>query len=139
MLHCQRDVGLPSKFQQYLMLALQLLGDAQAARMAGDMPNNGPPSEMPTKHISSSNGQRCSAGHSALTPASCATEDAGGGLGQLVHQDESSPIKQLNSATAQPCRSTWASGEFAEVVRQCCEADGSVRIRKVCKGLGHAF
>ena len=104
--------------------------------MAGDMPN-GPPSELPTKHISS-NVQRCSTDHSALTPASCTTEVAAGSPGQLVYRDESPPIK-VDSAKFEPYRSTWEPEEFAEVVRQCCEADGSVKKRKVCKELGNAF
>ena len=72
------------------------------------------PSEKSANH-SSSHGQQFLADDNALTPASRATEDAAGGLGQLVHRDESPPIKQLESATVEPCRSTWAPEEFAEV------------------------
>ncbi len=117
------------------MLAMQILAGAQSTLMAGDMPE-GPPSGMPAKHISS-NGLRCLADHSALTPASFATGDAADSLGQLIPRESfgSSPIQQLDSATFEPCRSTWALEEFAEVVRQCCEANSSLKNRKVRKEL----
>ena len=79
-----------------------------------------PPSEKSANHIFS-HGQRYSADDNALTPASRATKDAAGGLGQLVHRDEIlndeiPPTKQLDSATVESYESTWAPEEFAEVI-----------------------
>lgn len=119
-----------ASFQQYFALAMQL-ADAQAGWAAGGVPNVPPSNNSATS--STGYGRPLSTKTEKPTQA-CATEEAAGRLGRMHQnrQDESSPIKEPSSSTNFP-------EELAEMLRQCCEANGPVENHKVRQELAALY
>ncbi len=119
-----------ASFQQHFALAMQLPG-AQAGPWAGDVPD-----ALRTKKSASSSykkGKCPPADPGAIKPIR-ATKGAAVGSSQMgqQHQDDCNrPVRMRKCAKSEPCSSFWASEEFAEKLRQFCEAGGPAEIHKV--------